>query len=1086
MRTPLLTSLVPLLLFVAAHTQTPALSPAAPSDVAKYAGESLVIENSEIRNVMAADGTGYTERTLSVRIQSEAALRELSVLTLPFASASQKVEILYAHVRRPDGTVIETPPSDALEQPEPVTKEAPFYSDLKDKQLPIKSLRVGDTLEWRARITRTKAEAPGNFWGNENFTTGAVTLAESVELRYPKTVFVTVWTNPKVGVKPVDSDEGADHVVRWQSSNLKPNTGAEADAAKAEKKKKLLTPDEELDQREGHLPSIAWTTFKSWAAVGAWYRSLESGRIQPDDEIKAKVAELTTGKSTEEEKVRAVYAFVAPQIRYIGVAFGIGRYQPHLASDVLQNQYGDCKDKHTLLAAMLTAIGLHPDAVLIGEGIRFNEAVPSPEAFNHLITHVVVNGQPIWLDATAEVAPYRVLAADLRDKQALVVPETGEAHIERTVATLPFPAFQNMKAVGSIDKNGVSDSRLTLTLRGDVELLYREILRQVPPAQYPDFVQRVSEGLGYGGKTSHPEIGRPEDTADPLTVAYDYHRDHADDWSSSTRIVAQLEPTSLPGIDDKDPPTSSIDLGGPFSEYSSSELKIPEKWSAQLPEAVHEKAPYATFDESFRFEKGTVYAERKLVVLTRYIPASDWKAYKKWTDSIHLGEEMYIDLARGGDQSATGQTSPAPSVVITSNAEAARLVEKANNALNQRDLGGASQFLDQAKELNPSQKNLNGDYGALSFQRGEMTEAIRHYQREVALHPDSTWVYAPLARAQIAINHHDDAVASLRAWTSAAPDNPAATVALVELLLNGNDAAGALAAADKGLAALPEDRRGDSALQLSLGKAQIAAGQPDKGAATLVALLKNTDEVFTMNNAAYELSKAGKELPLAEEVERKQLATLDAESRSWTLNENPQTLRNKTALIVSSWDTLGWILYGEGKLKEAEDYISAAFSNSPHIEIGEHLGDIQSKLNDQQAALRTYQLTLAAVPSNNLLGVRTPPGPDTQRLKQKIDAEKKAGTKEKPIDGPAALKALRTIPLGAANGKTGHAEYVVLLSHQKIEKVQATTEKFVIGGAEAIAKLDPSRFAPAAVDTRLAKFAILNCHANTCELIFEP
>ncbi len=37
--------------------------------------------------------------------------------------------------------------------PAPVTQEAPFYSDLKQMQLPIRNLRVGDTLEWQAKVS---------------------------------------------------------------------------------------------------------------------------------------------------------------------------------------------------------------------------------------------------------------------------------------------------------------------------------------------------------------------------------------------------------------------------------------------------------------------------------------------------------------------------------------------------------------------------------------------------------------------------------------------------------------------------------------------------------------------------------------------------------------------------------------------------------------------------------------------------------------------------------------------------------------------------------------------------------------------
>jgi hypothetical protein len=121
---------------------------------------------------------------------------------------------------------------------------------------------------------------------------------------------------------------------------------------------------------------------------------------------------------------------------------------------------------------------------LIGAGIRFNEAVPSPAAFNHLITMVPVDGKDVWLDATAEVAPYEMLMYPIRDKQALVIPGSGTAEIERTPAKLPFASHQTMHAEGSLDKEGTSNSRLTITFRGDDELVLRSVLRQLSAAQY--------------------------------------------------------------------------------------------------------------------------------------------------------------------------------------------------------------------------------------------------------------------------------------------------------------------------------------------------------------------------------------------------------------------------------------------------------------------------------------------------------------------------------------------------------------------------------------------------------------------------
>ena len=246
--------------------------------------------------------------------------------------------------------------------------------------------------------------------------------------------------------------------------------------------------------------------------------------MQPDAAVKAKVAQLIAGKTTEEEKVKAVYSYVSLQIHYVGVSLGIGRYQPHAAGEVMENQYGDCKDKHTLLAAMLAALGLHPDAVLIGAGIRFNQAVPSPGSFNHLITRVEVSGKPVWLDSTAEVAPYGMLLYGIRDRSALVVPDTGAAKVETTPALPPYPPMQTMDAVGTLDAEGNSNSKITFTFRGDDEVMIRSVVRRISPSQYEQMAKGMLSGIGYQGEPSHVEVNRPEDMSVPMMVTFDYKR----------------------------------------------------------------------------------------------------------------------------------------------------------------------------------------------------------------------------------------------------------------------------------------------------------------------------------------------------------------------------------------------------------------------------------------------------------------------------------------------------------------------------------------------------------------------------------
>ena len=630
-------------------TQAPAQT-TPPSTIpgnAAYADEPIVIEHTDTIINLATDGTGWKEHTLVARLQSDATVKKYGVLSVPYASNSEHVELLYARVRHPDGAVAETQTSDAMDMSSPVTRQAPFYSDQKELQLPIRSLRVGDTLELKYRIVRTKAEVPGQFWGQEVFTGSAVVLSQTAELRVPTGIYLNVWSP---SIKPVESsseataDAPAQHIYRWSYSQLNPTAGKDAEAAAAAKKKILWTADQELDLEQGRLPTIAWTTFRSWEEIGAWYHSLEAGRIVPDDTVKAKAAELTAGKTTDEAKVHALYDYVATNIRYIGVAFGIGRYQPHTAAEILSNQYGDCKDKHTLLAALLATEGIQSDAVLIGSRIRFNEAVPSPSSFNHLITHLTLAGKPVWLDTTAEVAPFGVLTITTRDKQALVIPATAVASIVRTPVDATGPQTVTMDAVGSLDATGVSTSRIVLTFGGDGEIAARAAFRLLPPAQYDQAVQLFSKAIGFTGTAANPVISRATDTSQPFKLSYDYKREKAGDWDH-LKTIPQVMPVILPRVTDIDPPVHAIQLGVPRTEDSTSSMKLPDGWTAILPAAVHAKCAYGTYDMTYRLDGNIVYAERRLTILQKKVLVSDWQAYKAWVDKVDPGREPYIQLS---------------------------------------------------------------------------------------------------------------------------------------------------------------------------------------------------------------------------------------------------------------------------------------------------------------------------------------------------------------------------------------------------------------------------------------------------------
>jgi tetratricopeptide (TPR) repeat protein len=1063
----------------------------------RYSAEPALIESNDREITIAADGTGSERQTIAVRVQTEAAVKELSVVSFPFASASQHVDINYIRVRHPDGSVVETPVADAIEMPTEVMRQAPFYSDLKQKQIPIRGLRPGDRLEWSVQMVRSKAEAPGRFWGISAFTgKGRVALAETFTLRVPKSIPSTVWS-PKQSAKI--SEEGVERVYRWTSSQLEPTVGAEAEARTEAEKKRVLTPEEISDRTDGTLPLIAWTNFPDWFTVGAWYRELANDRHTPDATIKAKAAQLTAGKTTDEEKIRALYAYVSTEIRYIGVALGQGRYQPHLASEVLANQYGDCKDKATLLASLLEAVGYKADTVLIGPGIRFNEAVPSPAAFSHAITAVSLGSgatsQTIWLDSTQEVAPYRALFSVERDKQVLRIPVDSPAHLDRTPHKLPFDSFQHFEADGTLDTKGLVKGRLSYTFRGDDEIALRAAIRQISPAQYDQFAQYLLGSMGFGGKVTHATFTPPEHTEEPLVMGFDYERDKpGGDWDNY-RIVVLDSTDGLPTVDEKEPPQLPIDLGTPRTMTTISRIAMPSGWGATPPESVHQQTPWINFDRTYRVEHGILIEEKKIEILQQKIPITSWHDYEKFADVVSPGTYPYVQLSRSSD---TGGSTPGPPPPVKNNPEAARLIDQAAKANQQHQIGEAGELIEQAKALNDEQAYLWSVSGYRAILRGEPTEAVTDYTRELKLHPNEGNIYPQLAAAQLAQGKPHDAEATLQRRLETVGPDAGISIQLAQMLLEDENFAEAVVVAEVATKAEPENQR----LVWLLGRTRMKAGQKAAGLSTLSVALREADDPGLRNDIAYELTDAGYATDEVETATRKVVDQLTAETAAWTLTNPDQDItemRRRSSLLVASWDTLGWTIYKSptghqpARLAEAERYLAAAWHNDLHAEVGLHLGDLQEALHRSGEALATYQLADVASPRIDLRGVHRPPTPLERELGVRIQRLKQTQLHSALQDPGDALRKQLRLNAGASSGLSVVIPYRMLLTAEGIQNaIPITTSDGDHGAPDPVKDLTklrhavPTALIPVGSTAQLLRSAVLNCHQDICEVIMTP
>ena len=102
------------------------------------------------------------------------------------------------------------------------------------------------------------------------------------------------------------------------------------------------------------LRHVHVSTYKSWDEMGAWYWGLVKDQFTADDEVRRRVAEITKGlKTTERDKVNAIYDYVVQKTRYVALEFGIHGFKPYRCAQIFARGFGDCKDKATLIVTML-------------------------------------------------------------------------------------------------------------------------------------------------------------------------------------------------------------------------------------------------------------------------------------------------------------------------------------------------------------------------------------------------------------------------------------------------------------------------------------------------------------------------------------------------------------------------------------------------------------------------------------------------------------------------------------------------------------------------------------------------------------
>ncbi|HKV70297.1 MAG TPA: DUF3857 domain-containing protein [Gemmatimonadales bacterium] len=879
--------------------------------------QGFVITRRNLVIRMAADGTGRIDLRERFAVQSQAGVSALGELKFDYDSATERFDVDSVEVlKRGAAPVIATSVQDMTG---PLGQEVPSYSDLRQKVVTVPALDPGDTIAYHITWTIDHPIAPGQFWYYAPFLHQVTITSEDDEVVVPGATYTQVRT--RGDVKPAVADSAGWRVYRWRRTNLAIDT-TRTTALK----------------REG----IEITTFRSWSDLGAWYGDLERPREAVTPAIQIKAQDLVKGRRTLTDSIAALFTFVSDHIRYVALNFGVGRFQPHAAPDVLANEYGDCKDKHVLLAALLHAIGVPSAPVLINTARDPDSAVVSPSEFDHVITLVPMAKDTLWLDATPAVAPFQFLWYELRGRRALVIPAGGPARLARAPRILPFAPTEDVTMLG-----GLTGATIGLAVRyrerGDGEVLLREVFRTLPRSSWPAMAARLDDNLPGTGRTSDLDAARPEDTDSAFWMTFKLTQADALTWKDGRAGYQPPLPAMSFGLYDSTADTAYIDVL--IHQTRRLELALPAGVTANLPLAVALDRDYAAYRSTYALRGDSVEIVRTLDVKAPYVLKSRRDDFQAFRRIVRNDEAQLIGLV--GTPAAVAAT-PLPKVDVD------ELVRRGNNTLQAGDARGAADLFGQAITADPRNQWAWNDLGRAYLDLRMLDSAAAAFRRQIAINPFDQYAYNNLGLAQWRSNDLPGAAASFRKEIEVNPlDQYAhANLGQVDLLLKADSEAA------RELAKAAVITPGDPSVHANWGRALARIRQADSAVAEFDRAIAMAPERPFPLVAATALSEAGVRLDKAEDYAH---AALDAATTSLrNAGQESGRLDGATLTIGFAWDELGWILFREGKSAEAERYENAAWSLTHQGSVGDHLAQVYQKEGKRSLAIRTYALVLNA------------------------------------------------------------------------------------------------------------------------------
>jgi tetratricopeptide (TPR) repeat protein len=581
--------------------------------------------------------TGQSSRfhQVAVKVFTQRGVDAFRTFPITWSPARQEVAVLRVRITKPDGSVVESFGDQDRSINEPWSG---MYYDARARELSFPALAPGDVLELRYRIEDSARDnLLSDYWGDVDHVQ---TVAP--KLRYQYLV-----------------DMPASRPLYWNRQRLGTRVhGEESDAGEpgrrlyrfTAQKVPRIVPEPGMPGWAEVATTLHVSTYQTWDQVGRYWWGLVRDQLVPTDEVRRAVDAALGGVDRKDPRavVQALYNFVVTHTRYVALEFGIHGFKPYRVDRVLARRFGDCKDKASLLYAMLKVAGVDSRLVLLRmrDLGAIGEEPASLAAFNHAILYVP--SLDLYLDGTAAFHGAAELPTADRVANVLIVEPDGKSPFLTTPESAAADNATHLEMTVKVAVDGRASASGKTRVAGVQAPEYR---RSYQSASSRRTLFEQGWGQAFPGlRVSRMDMAEPISLDHPVEVAFDLEVPrYAEVLPDGLRFFPFGSPrTYAQAYAALAQRSHDLVMSSPWSNTFAFRHVLPEGYTAtELPAAVDEETPFGRLRLSHRVEDGVLLSDGEVSLTVARVAAADYPAFRAFLLRVDQALSRRVSARRG-------------------------------------------------------------------------------------------------------------------------------------------------------------------------------------------------------------------------------------------------------------------------------------------------------------------------------------------------------------------------------------------------------------------------------------------------------